>query len=206
MSTRRAAREAKRRRSRKIRALLAAGVVFGVGAGATLAAWNDSEYATATFTAGQFGIVGSINGTSFSEHSSEAGAASLAFTMPAATAMAPGTTVYALFSVRTTNPSIAGTVQLAANSGNNAGLGEHLRYGVRTIAGTTCNQTAYNTGTVVIAADSTLTTGAEGAQALAANGTTQINYCFAVTLPANAPNGAQGKTLTAKWVFEGVSS
>ena len=43
---------AKRRsRSRMIRAILAGGLVLGVGTAVTLAAWNDSEFVTETFTA-----------------------------------------------------------------------------------------------------------------------------------------------------------
>ncbi|MEJ7649283.1 MAG: SipW-dependent-type signal peptide-containing protein [Nakamurella sp.] len=46
----------RRDRRRKFRAVLAAGLVLGVGGAVTLAAWNDSEYATGTFTAGTFNM------------------------------------------------------------------------------------------------------------------------------------------------------
>ena len=47
-------------RNRKgiIRAILAGGIVLGVGAAVTLAAWNASEFATGTFQAGTFTIEG----------------------------------------------------------------------------------------------------------------------------------------------------
>ena len=41
-----------------IRAILAGGLVLGVGAAVTLAAWNDSEFVTGTFTAGTFNLRG----------------------------------------------------------------------------------------------------------------------------------------------------
>ncbi|MDR2320511.1 MAG: SipW-dependent-type signal peptide-containing protein, partial [Microbacterium sp.] len=47
---------------RRIRAVLAGGLVLGVGATVTLASWNDGEYATGTSTAGTFDVVGGIIG------------------------------------------------------------------------------------------------------------------------------------------------
>lgn len=179
--------------------------MLGVGAATTLAAWNDSEYTQATFTAGKFGIVGATDGATFTEHPSGT-PATLSFQLPAvAGAMAPGNTVYALFSVKTVNPSVAGVLQLTADANNLTGLGSHLRYTVRTATGPTCS--AANPGTtVLVPAGSTLTTAATSTQALAANGAAQVNYCFAVTLPATADNAAQGLTTTARWTFTATSS
>jgi predicted ribosomally synthesized peptide with SipW-like signal peptide len=203
-------REAKRLRSRRIRALLAGGLVFGVGAAMTLAAWNDSEYATATFTAGKFDIVGSTDGSNFSNHnpsgSPSTSAATLSFSVPVA-AMAPGNTTYALFSVKTTNPSVAGTVLLTSSSTAGTGLGTYLKYGVKTITGTTCTAATYAASTSVVIADGTaLTTGAAASQVVAANGGAQVNYCFAVTLPSATPNAAQGLTAIQTWQLQGTSS
>ncbi|WP_447913365.1 SipW-dependent-type signal peptide-containing protein [Microbacterium phyllosphaerae] len=202
--TRRSMREGKRLLSRRIRALLAGGLVFGVGATMTLAAWNDSEYGNATFTAGRFDIVGATDGTTFSSHP-VATPAALSFSAPFS-AMAPGNTVYALFSVRTANPSVAGTLQLSVTSTAGTGLGTYLRYGVRSIAGTTCNGTTYSAGTAVVPDNSTMATGGTGTQAVAANGGTTVNYCMAVTLPAATDNGAQGLTAIQTWQVAGTSS
>ena len=46
--------KANRRVGRKIAAVLAGGLVLGVGIMATLGSWNDSEFASASFTAGTF--------------------------------------------------------------------------------------------------------------------------------------------------------
>lgn len=202
--TRRSMREGKRLLSRRIRALLAGGLVFGVGATMTLAAWNDSEYGNATFTAGRFDIVGATDGTTFSSHPVGTPAA-LSFSAPFS-AMAPGNTVYALFSVRTASPSVAGTLQLSVASTAGTGLGTYLRYGVRSIAGTTCNGTTYSAGTAVVPDNSTMATGGTGTQAVAANGGTTVNYCIAVTLPAATDNGAQGLTAIQTWQVAGTSS
>ncbi|MGV8909948.1 MAG: SipW-dependent-type signal peptide-containing protein [Propionicimonas sp.] len=47
-------RTAGRARRRKVAAALAGGLVLGVGTMATLASWNDSPAAAATYSAGQF--------------------------------------------------------------------------------------------------------------------------------------------------------
>jgi len=206
MTTRRALRETKRLRSRRVRAILAGGLVLGVGAAVTLAAWNDSEHSSGTFTASRFGIVGSTNGTAFAEHPSTDPAA-LSFTV-APTAMSPGTTTYALFSVKTTAAStVGGKLLLSAGTPTGTGLGSYLRYGVSTITGTTCDGTAFSGGTAVVATGSALTVGAAPTvtQAVAANGGSTVNYCFAVTLPAGTVNDAQGLNATQTWTITGTS-
>ncbi|PKQ34961.1 MAG: hypothetical protein CVT61_08560 [Actinobacteria bacterium HGW-Actinobacteria-11] len=205
MVTRREMREKRRLRSRRIRALLAGGLVLGVGAAATLAAWNDSEYGAATFTAGRFDIVGAADGATFSSHATTGTASTLSFQLPP-TAMAPGTTTYALLSVKTADPSVAGTLQFTAGTPGGTGLAAHLTYGVRTIAGTACNATTYAAGTSVVTDGSALTAGGASTQAVSANGTAQVNYCIAVTLPTTALNAAQGLTMSQTWHIQGTSS
>jgi predicted ribosomally synthesized peptide with SipW-like signal peptide len=187
------------RRLTRLRAVLAGGLVLGVGATATLAAWTDEEHSAGSFKAGTFSIVGSTNGTDFSDHPAASGA-SLAFSLPAA-AMVPGTTVYALYSVKTVSDSVAGSVKLIADDANGTGLGEHLTYGVNAIQGTTCNADAFAEGDPVVSAGRELTTDSSNSLELAAAGALPINYCFAVTLPADASSDAQGAALTARWTF-----
>jgi len=111
-------------RSPKARALLAGGLVLGVGAAITLAAWNDSEFARGTFTAGTFNMVGSTDGTTYAEHATVGAPAMLAFTVNP-TLLAPGDVVYAPFAVRldaaTTNAAVV-TISNAATSGTVANL------------------------------------------------------------------------------------
>lgn len=205
MVTRSEMREMRRLRSRRWRAVLAGGLVLGIGAAVTLAAWNDSEYGSASFTAGRFDIVGAVDGSTFSSHATTGAAAALNFQL-APTAMAPGNATYALFSVKTANPSVAGTLQLTAGTPGGTGLATYLTYGVRTISGTTCNATTYAAGTAVVADGSALTANGATTQAVTANGGAQVNYCFAVTLPTTAPNAAQGLTMSQTWQIQGTSS
>lgn len=195
-----------RLRSLRIRALLASGLVLGVGTATTLAVWNDSEFGGATFTAGRFEIVGATDGVTFSAHPTAPGA-TLNFQI-APTAMVPGTKTYALFSVRSVSPSVVGSVLLTAGATNGTGLGGYLTYRVRTITQTTCNLANFTAGTAVTGLDTAkpLTASATASQALLANGGNQVNYCFEVELPTAAGNAAQGATLTANWEFVGTAS
>jgi predicted ribosomally synthesized peptide with SipW-like signal peptide len=74
-------------RQRKTHALLAAGAVLGVGTVATLAAWNDSEFTTGTFTAGVFDMEGAstdVGGVpEFVQHETLGAAAELQFVVDA---------------------------------------------------------------------------------------------------------------------------
>ena len=182
-----------------MRTVLAGGLVLGIGTAATVAAWTDEEHVSTTLTAGTFSIVGSTDGTTFTEHATAPGA-TLAFTVTP-TAMLPGTVVYAPYSVKTAATSVAGTVQLAADAANGQGLGAFLTYGVTAIAGTTCSAATFASGTSVVPPGAVPTVGAAGTQSVAAAGASVAHYCFAVTLPSATSNAAQGTTVTLYWIF-----
>lgn len=188
--------------SRRIRALLASGLVLGVGSTVTLAAWNDSEYVSGSVTSGQFGLEGSVDGSSYRSSDPES-PHTLSFSPD--TQLFPGSTDYALFSVRTAAESLGGTVQVLADDGNAEGLGAYLTYGIRQIEGATCNAESFNSGEVIVERGSSLTTGAESAEELAANQGTVVNYCLELSLPVDADNAAQGLTATPSWEFLGIS-
>lgn len=189
--------------SRRVRALLASGLVLGVGATITLAAWNDSEYTTGSVTAGQFNLEGSVDGNEY--RSSEPDSAhTLSFSPDAA--LYPGATDYASFSVRAAEGSIGGTVQVLADEGNEEGLGAYLTYGIREVDGTACDFDAFEAGEVVVDRGSDLTTGADNVQDLAANQEEAITYCLELTLPEDADNDAQGQSATPSWEFFGTSA
>ena len=198
----------KRRRSRMIRAILAGGLVLGVGAAVTMAAWNDSEFVTGTFTAGTFNMQGSTtDGTTFTDHPVGT-PGTLTFTV-APLLLSPGDTVYAPFALR-----------LAANTTNNAnvvinatpattGTVTNLTYEVvRTTAFTCGSGTTDSTGTSLITAGTAVTTVAgpntfvlnKGTPVTSA-GATQF-LCFKVTAGAGL---TQGQTGTVTWQFTASS-
>lgn len=199
--------------SRKVRALLAGGVVLGIGAAATLAAWNDSEYAGATFTAGSFNLEGAVDGAdgSYTDHASATdGVAPLEFSLPVGN-LAPGDAVAAPFWVRLdADTTTAATLDLVSldSTDTTGGNSSHLGYAVYAIdADATCSVTT--TGTLLgegatladdpaIAGDTVaLPVGAEGV----AGEPTQL--CFVVTAGDDLE---QGGSTEAVWQLTATSS
>lgn len=108
---------------RKRKALLAGGVVLGLGAVITLAAWSDDVFADGVFDTGTFNIEGSANGTDWDEHATEGEAAKLSFQINALQ-MAPNETVYAPFSIRTdSGTSLPGEITLTGTLADGAYAG-----------------------------------------------------------------------------------
>jgi predicted ribosomally synthesized peptide with SipW-like signal peptide len=196
-----------------IRAILAGGLVLGVGTAVTLAAWNDSESATGTFTAGAFNLEGSTNGTTFTDHNPPivGSAATLSFTLtPAATQLSPFDVTAAPFALR-----------LAAGTTNNAdvviaaptstGTVTNLTYEVVRVASVAaCTITAVDsTGTSLITAGTAMTALAgpntfaltKGAT-LPVAGAAQV-LCIKVTAGASL---AQSQTGTVTWKFTATSN
>ena len=124
-------------RRRKRRAMLAGGLVLGVGATMTLAAWTDDEFAKGIFNTTSFGIEGSTDGSAWDDHTPEANAATMTFT--GGNAMSPNTTVYSRYAIRTNTATTAdGKLALTAvtNSGND-GLAALYDFTMTTIASMT---------------------------------------------------------------------
>ena len=195
----------------RVRALLAGGLVLGIGTTLTLAAWTDTEYANGTFSTSTFGIVGTATNAAspndFTDHATAPGA-NLTLGLAAAGAMSPGATIYTRFAVKTTAATnVTGKVSLSAAANATAGLGPSLQYGVKIIPATsTCDATSYGaSSTVIVAAGSPLSTAGSNPQNLATLGSAAVSYCFAVTLPTGTPNTAQGTTVTPTWTFTAVS-
>jgi len=113
--------DAQRRIGTKAKAILAGGLVLGVGAAITLAAWTDEEWAIGEFGAGNFGIQGSTDNASWGDHVDEDSAAPLSFGV-AAENLAPGDEVYAPFAVRLADDSNYAADVTVAQTGGLTGL------------------------------------------------------------------------------------
>ena len=195
--------ETKRQRGRKVAAILAGGLVLGVGTMATLASWNDSEFASATFTTGKFNLQGSVNGTTFSDNAAGPGAA-LAFSTPFNN-LTPTDVVYAPFAVRlaadTTNDA---TVTITATS---TGSVNNLTYQLVKTNAIGCDAAAVAAGTPLVASSAGgAATGAvtfdltKGSPVTSAGATAFL--CFKVTAGAGL---TQGQTGTGTWQFQATS-
>lgn len=172
----------------KARAVLAGGLVLGVGAAITLAAWTDDEWATGLFGSGTFGIEGSTDGTAFADHPTEADAAELDFTV-AADNLAPGDVVYAPFAVQLERDSTYDAEVTIAQAVDPALTGVSADYVFTTALG--CSEAAYAAGTD------------ENAATFALDSLADVqNVCFRVTAGDDL---AQGVTGGITWNFAAVS-
>lgn len=194
---------------KKLFAVLAGGLVLGVGTSATLASWNDSEFATADFGSGALNLVGSIDGTVYADHSA-AGAAALQFTLPLSSQLSPGDTVYAPYWVRvdstTTAPATltASAVTATDSVGTNSA---HLAFEVRAIDATASCDASASTSPLLASGASldaltpgdaiTLATGVDGGEGDA------VQLCFAITADSGLQQSA---STTATWQLDAISS
>ncbi|GAA4486194.1 SipW-dependent-type signal peptide-containing protein [Microbacterium panaciterrae] len=199
------------RTRRKILAVLAGGLVLGVGAAITLAAWNDSEFATGTFTAGSFNLQGSTTSATagFSDHNVTKGdtAAALTFSAPFSN-LTPGDVVYAPFWVRLDSATTSNATLVASTGTATGANAVNISYSVYSIAaGATCDATA-TTGTLV-ASGADLTTFTAGSSvaltkgATAGTAGTAAQLCFIATAKSSL---TQGGVATGTWSFTATSN
>lgn len=201
------------RKPTRLRALLAAGVVLGVGATATLAGWTDVEYSRGTFTSSVFDTESSVNSAAYADNAVSPGA-----TVTVSGAFSPGVSAYVPVLIRTKAASISGTITVngATLGGTDAAtLGSALVYRVVRTTGT-CAATAFTGSPAYVvggaATTRALTVGQETgvvntiAAATSAAPGAATGFCFEVTLPTGSPNSLQGRSATATWQFSAVSN
>lgn len=213
-------------RNRKRKALLAGGVVLGLGAAATLAAFTDDVFASGTFSSSKFFIQGSsaaaypsAGDASFKDYPDPNGVEGTGYAkLTFAASMAPGDTVYAPFTIRTGAGSGAGKVTLAGAYFSTSGtLSPFLTYqvlnGVTTCAtGGAGNGTSWATGTPGGTQASPTAPSGATALDLAANSADTQKFCVAVTLANTQPakdaiNNASPIVATSiTWDFRGTAT
>ncbi|MDQ4214300.1 SipW-dependent-type signal peptide-containing protein [Microbacterium capsulatum] len=188
---------------KKVLALLAGGLALGVGTAVTLASWNDSEFATGTFTAGTFNIQGSTTSatTGFSDHNVNKGgtAATLGFTAPFSN-ISPGDVVYAPFWVRL-DGTTTNNATLVASAETGSGTNDvNVSYAVYSVGpAAACDATAVTGGTLV-ASGSDLTGFTAGASVSLAKGAsagtagTAAQLCVVATAKSTLVQGATATT------------
>ncbi|MGU3432441.1 SipW-dependent-type signal peptide-containing protein [Actinomycetes bacterium M1A6_2h] len=198
-------------RRRKIRALLAGGLVLGIGAAVTLAAWTDNVFGTATFTAENWNVQGDFSaaGSGVWDEYDTVGTAGIFNYTANFNALSPGTTVYAPVALRVGSATGAGGAYAANVTLNGATpttgpLTQYLTYTVVSgISASACTAQTITGGTTVVAAGSPLgTNSAANAISLPAAGTA-VPLCFAVSLPSTVTAAqAAGKTTgNVTWQF-----
>ncbi|GAA5203499.1 hypothetical protein [Microbacterium jejuense] len=210
METRRDHR--RRVRLRRLRVLLAAGLVLGAGTIATLAAWTGTENATGSFGASIFATESQSQGSpTYAGHPTAPGA-TLTFN---ATAMSPGTSFYAWVNIRTTAAStVGGTVMLTAATPS-GGLAPALQYRAVRLTGPSpgavCDATAFSGSPVFIAGAAgtylavSQVPGTPVASSIGATGA-QLGFCVEVRIAPGSADSYQGQTATATWTFTATSA
>lgn len=215
----------------KGRALLAGGLVLGLGAAATLAAWTDNEWVfggsgngdgteprtpgTGIYKMEQNTWTGSAGAASWVEEPDANGGA-LTFTLEPEK-MIPGKTVYSPLQLRAAagsealDVSLAEGIQSALNRGtdNSTALYSALRYGLyRGVDKAACEAgNVSGIGAAVVVPGNSVLTATSAATfplAAGADGTTAgapENLCFALTLPSTASASLQGLNTVPVWRF-----
>ncbi len=133
-------------RRKKARAIMASGLVLGVGAAVTLAAWSDTVWGAGTFgTAGSdFNIQGNFTGTEegWDEFVTADNAGPMSFTQNA-NALIPGVPVYQLVGLHETKKNLGADITLTRTTADTSKLANLVEVAVAD-AGTspaapTCN-------------------------------------------------------------------
>jgi len=189
-----------------VRALLAGGLVLGVGATMTIAAWTDQELATTTVSAGTFSIASRSDQGAFTSH----GPTETALTVPLdATGLYPGLKKAAYVQVQASG-TLPGTVNLTAVTvTNNAGttptgadlaLQNAIKVGVSVVTAPANCTTAATAGTALNVVPTV------AAQAVTVTPLNTITYCIVLELPSDASTLAQGGTVKPTWTFTGTTN
>jgi predicted ribosomally synthesized peptide with SipW-like signal peptide len=202
------------RKKNIVLACLAGGVVLGVGAAVTLAAWNDDVFTQGTFTAGTFNVQGSTDGgTTWVEADTAGTAATLAFTLGGATLsnLSPGDTAYAPFALHTEAGTTNGAdISLPTVTGDGGTILPNLTYTLVETTSATCDAAAVSSATTtVVPAGTAITGGATSSTVFSLDPATTaadgapVYLCYAVTAGAGL---GQGQTGTVTWDFHATSN
>lgn len=132
-----------RRNRRRVAAILAGGLVVGVGTMATLASWNDAEFAKSTYASGTFNLQGTTDGTTYADHLGTAAdpAASLSFSAPV-DHLSPSDAVYAPFAVRLAQGTTYAADVAISVSDYSGTMADNLTYAVYQTSSFGCAQAA----------------------------------------------------------------
>ncbi len=218
-------------RRRRILAVVGGTAALGIGVGATLAAWTDTEWVFGGDGTGGPGIGTSafnveqntsptVAAAAWTDESDNPGG-EIVFSL-GASALTPGDSVYAAVALRTAADSIEGDLTLqpavaaAGIAVDDPGGLLFAALDVRVAtddAAFTCDASAFTGAPTVIADGSLATTGGASSQTLAAESGSVQYYCFEVTLPAGltAPPGGEiedymGRTIAPAWEFQAESA
>lgn len=187
-----------RRRRKKLLAIGAGGLVLGVGAAVTMAAWTDTERSTGDFAAGSFDLVGSADGTTFTSNPDSPG---LEISFDAESGLlSPGTTTYAPYAVQLgAGSDYAADVVLTGSTGTGTAAAG-LTYTI--VQTDTFGCDAGTTGTALVTDQPA--TGTPGTSLFSLDAAEEPAFlCFQVTADDTL---TQGSTGSIEWTLTGTST
>jgi len=187
-------------RRRKRKAILAGGVVLGIGAAVTLAAWSDDVFTGGIFeTNGKFVVQGSsstvLPAAAGTFRDARTAPTKLELSFPVQD-LTPGDTVYAPLAIRTTEDSTLSGSLTKVEAAATGAMKSSLTYTVAKDS-TSCDGTSGSTGaTWITGAPVNGVANLSGtAPALASAGRTPVQLCVAVTFP-NTPEAKKAVVST----------
>lgn len=192
----------------RTRALLAGGLVLGIGLTMTAAAWTDEEYAASPVQAGTFSLVSATRDSPSASHGS-GNAATIGLD---ATGLYPGVTKAGWLQISASG-TIGGTVTLSsvtlstpATVAKDQALRDALTVRVVKVP-LPSDCTAATTGGTALPLLTTPTAAQLPPVALTGSGgaAPTVTYCVLLTLPSSAPTTAQGGSVTPVWTFTGTT-
>ncbi len=177
-------------RSTRVRAVLACGIVFGLGTVGTMAAWSATNTTTSgTFTTGSVDLwLNNVNATTTAP-----------LTIPLGSSLLPGQSGAVIINVQNRGIS-AGNYTTQARATNAAGQAVRLSIVVGgSVSGSTCMGTP-SVSNLALTATNVSLLGTRGPLA-ATSGADSL--CLQFTLPTSAPNAVQSTTGTVIFTFTG---
>lgn len=181
-------------------------MVLGIGASATLAAWNDSVWTSAEFGIATWNMQASVVGGAgnWQEYNASPGGG-LTFVVNPLT-LSPGNSVNAVFGLRETENNLASQViikQPQTPPGDT--LAPDLKVQVRDLGTATSGPTSCNgtTGTVIIASTQLTTVGDSSPVAVAAGGYRWL--CFTIQLDSGSTPPYPSGPTPVTWEFQATS-
>lgn len=204
-------------RRKKARAIMASGLVLGVGAAVTLAAWSDTVWGEGTFgTQGtSFNIDGSFDGGStWAPYVSpeavdgKGGPGSMAFAQKA-DSLIPNKPVYQLVGLQETDGNLGADIVLKRTNADKSPLAPHVTVAVADLGKTTAKTPPACDATTNFAVSKKATIGQTAPEVMATTDIDAGGYrwvCFSATLANGAPLEV-GEKLSdpIRWEFTATS-
>ena len=192
-------------RRKKVRAIMASGLVLGVGAAVTLAAWSDTAWGEGTFGTGDsaFNIQASFDdGSTWDEFMTQKTAGTMQFGEKA-TGLTPGDSVYALVGLQEEFKKMDAEVTLTKVTADDSVLKDYISVRVSQPAAEkpeSCATATYGDAVNLSVAD------AQMLNTFTIPGGDQRWVCFSATLNKDTPpQTVPTLAKTIQWKFDGQS-